>query len=107
MRQGLAETSWRRGRLCLQNFLPRIESKLRIFILNQRDRIATFIVDTKWVVLGSETLFFVGYVCYRTRDLWQLPLYWATFGGALGAHCIGVLLLSRIVPPCPGSTMGF
>jgi hypothetical protein len=64
-------------------------------------------IDTKWVVICGETLFFFGYVCYRTKDLWQDRRYWATFGGLLAVHCVAVFLLQRNRPMFPGIYYGF
>jgi magnesium-transporting ATPase (P-type) len=63
-------------------------------------------VDIKWIVIGSETLVFFGFVCYRTRDFWPNPRYWAVFGAAFVLHVVGVVLVQRNRPMFPGSYYG-
>lgn len=58
-------------------------------------------VDFKWVAVGSLTLLLFGSVCYRTRDLWGIPWYWATVAGVLILHCVAVGLLQRNSPMLP------
>ena len=52
-------------------------------------------LDFKWNVIGGMTLLLFGSLCYRTRDLWAKPRYWATFGGLLVIHCAMAFLLQR------------
>ena len=59
-------------------------------------------IDIKWIVIGGSTLFWFGYVCYRTKDLWSNSRYWAIFGGVLALHIILVVVVQRIYPNLPG-----
>jgi hypothetical protein len=59
-------------------------------------------VDFKWVLIGVLTLFFFGFVCYRTRDFWQNGRYWSVIGAALVLHVLGVTLIQRGRPMFPG-----
>jgi hypothetical protein len=63
-------------------------------------------VNIKWVVIGVETLLFFGFVCYRTRDFWANPRYWATVGGVFLIHVVAVVLVQRNRPMLPGMYYG-
>jgi len=63
-------------------------------------------LDTKWVVIASFTTFFFGFVCYRTKDYWCYPKYWAVLSGGLVLHVIGVVLIQKHWPTFPGVYYG-
>ncbi|MDR3675330.1 MAG: hypothetical protein P4N24_07560 [Acidobacteriota bacterium] len=58
-------------------------------------------IDARWVLIGSFTAFFFGYVCYHTQDFWHNPKYWAVLSGGFGLHVIGVILIERNWPTFP------
>jgi len=59
-------------------------------------------VDVNWIVIGVVTVLLFGFVCYRTKDYWSNPRYWATFGGAFVLHVVAVVLVQRNYPMIPG-----
>jgi hypothetical protein len=63
-------------------------------------------IDMKWVVIGGLTLLLFGFVCYRTKDFWGNPRYWATFGGWFVLHCVAVVMVQRNRPMIPGMYYG-
>src|SRR5690349_2091037 len=64
-------------------------------------------IEFKWVLIAALTLFFFGFVCYRTRDFWQSARYWGTIVAALVLHVIGVTLIQRGRPMFPGGAYIF
>jgi len=59
-------------------------------------------VDVNWIAIGTVTLLLFGFVCYRTKDYWSNPRYWATYGGVLVLHVFVVVLVQRNYPMIPG-----
>ncbi len=59
-------------------------------------------VDFKWVAIGCLTLLLFGSVCYKTKDFWGDPWYWATLSGVFLLHCVAAGLLQRNRPMLPG-----
>jgi len=63
-------------------------------------------IDMRWVVVGGMTLVLFGFVCYRTKDFWGNPWYWATFGGWFALHSVAVVVVQRNRPMFPGMLYG-